>query len=132
MAELITEEKVAPKRKVGRPRKKPAPVIVPPEWADHSNVNLQIMLAEIPWVLEDVFAIPRGLVSKDFLDKAKDTVSRHYPALRQSAIHRAFKQGNGFDPFFVQIPDWAKRRFDRTLRFFDLIETMMNDGDTSG
>lgn len=122
-------KKAKVKRPVGRPRIHP----VPPPWADHGGEHLQIMLSEIPWVLEDMFGIPRGLVSQAFLERARAVIGRHYPKLQKSAIHRAIEgDKDAVKPFFVQIPDWAKKRFDRSLRFCDLIETMMADGNASG
>lgn len=118
-----------------RPADEPGRATTQPtsDWADHSNEHLPILQAEIPWALEDAFGIPRGLVSANFLEQAKKTLSRHYPRLRKSAVHRAMERTVADLPaFFVHVPDWAKKRFDRTIRLCDLLETMVHDGNADG
>lgn len=97
------------------------------EWADWSKEHIDILLVEIPPALQEMFDIPRGLTSKKFLDRARETIRRHYPKFCKSAVHITAEKM----PFFVHIPDWARKRFDRTIRLCDLMETMIADGDSS-
>lgn len=109
----------------GRPRTAEKPDLSSGEWVDHGAVHIQIIESEIPWALEHMFGIPRGLVRKDFKDRAKAVLNKRYPRLRKSAIHIASEME---DSFFVALPDWAKKNFDRTIRLCDLIETVVFDG----
>ncbi len=101
----------------------------PELWVDHGKEKLVILKSETPWALEKMFGIPRGLVRQSFLEKARQTIERHYPHLRKSAVHVAAEKKG--EEFFVQIPDWQKQRFDQIIRLCDLLETMTFDGHTS-
>jgi hypothetical protein len=97
-------------------------------WVTHADVHMPIMEAEIAWAVEDMFGIPRGLVSKEFVDAARATVKRHYPLFNRSLLHDLLTLGkNSRCGMFVAVPDWAKKRVDRAVRLCDLMETMVAD-----
>lgn len=105
-------------------------VAVPPPngWVKHTDVHMPIMEAEIPWAVEDMFGIPRGLVSKEFVDAARATVKRHYPLFNRSLLHDLLTPSkNSRCGMFVTVPDWAKKRVDRAVRLYDVMETMTAD-----
>ena len=112
-------------REPGRPPAAQMPDLSSGEWVDHGAVHIQLIESEIPWALEHMFGIPRGLVRKEFMDRAKQVLRKRYPRFRKSAIHAAAEAD---DSFFVAIPNSAIRNFDRTIRLCDLIETVMFDG----
>lgn len=122
---LILPDPSAGKPTPGRPRTAEMPDLSSGEWVDHGAVHIQIIESEIPWALEYMFDIPRGLVRKEFMDRAKKVLHKRYPRLRKSAIHAAAEAN---DSFFVAIPNSSIRNFDRTIRLCDLIETVMFDG----
>lgn len=112
-------------RKPGRPQAAKMLDLSSGEWVDHGAVHIQLIESEIAWALEHMFGIPRGLVRKEFADRAKKVLHDRYPMLRKSAIHAAAEAD---DSFFVAIPNSSIRNFDRTIRLCDLIETVMFDG----
>lgn len=129
--QIIAKAKVAREQEAALSNPAVLEKYVRPElWADHGGEKLVILKSEIPWALKHMFGIPPGLISHAFLEKAKRTIELHYPKLRKSAVHVAMDHES--TKFFVQVPDWAKKRFDQIIRLCDLLETMTFDGDSSG
>ena len=117
-----------PKRLRGRPPKRQPHELAPDDWTDHSDHPYQMMAAEIPWALESMFGVPRGLTAKAFTKLAQETISRHYPKFRKSSFHDLLDGNSGVGPFFVHVPDWIESKFRRAIRLCDLVETMIHDG----
>lgn len=128
--QMIKKARVAKEREAALSNPVVLDKYVRPElWADHGNEHMAILKSETAWCLEHMFGIPRGLVSLSFLERARQTIELHYPKLRKSAVHVAADDAD--KKFFVQIPDWSKKRFDQIIRLCDLLETMTFDGHTS-
>lgn len=128
--QMIAKARIAKEREAALSNPVVLDKYVRPElWADHGSENMVILKAEIPWCLEHMFGIPRGLIAQSFLEQAKRTIELHYPKLRKSAVHVAADDMD--KKFFVHIPDWSKKRFEQIIRLCDLLETMTFDGHAS-
>lgn len=81
--------------------------------------------AELPFAMEDMFGLPRGLLRPQFMAKLRKALNDNHPEIQPSPLTALFMR-NGESPF-ADVPVAGREAFERRMRLLNLLHVVVQD-----